>query len=167
MVVRFGAGNEAAPLCNTASACLLLAHPGVDLEQIAQMADQAVKLGQDSFQMDAYLCVAALAQYRQGNFAAAAERAGKSSAQAVTTASRSPDWNTDVAACSVLAMAQHQLKHSDEANTALAKAADLGNSKLPRLETSALEDDWAGWLIAHMLLREAQALVQPTSEIKK
>ena len=70
-----------------------------------------------------------------------------------------PAWQRDVAACSVLAMAQHQLKQTDEARVALAKAIELARTKLPQLGRDNLDQDWVDWLIAHILLREAKALV--------
>lgn len=54
-------------------------------------------------------------------------------------------------------MAQHQLKRSDEARAAFAKAVDIVNTKLPKLENAPLNENWVDWLIAHILLREAQA----------
>jgi len=57
-------------------------------------------------------------------------------------------------------MAQLQLKRPDEARKTLAEAADLAKTKLPKLESSALVEDWPEWLIAHILLREAKALME-------
>ena len=57
-------------------------------------------------------------------------------------------------------MAQQQLNHSEEARTALARGVEIVKAKLPRLETGVLEDNWADWLIAHILLCEAQALIE-------
>jgi hypothetical protein len=41
----------------------------------------------------------------------------------------------------------------------LAKASELAQTKLPQLGGDSLEQDWVDWLIAHILLREAKALV--------
>ncbi len=64
----------------------------------------------------------------------------------------------DVAAWSVLAMAQYRLKEDAEAQAALTNALDLAHSKLPQLDGD-LGQDWGDGLIAHILLREAEALV--------
>ena len=77
----------------------------------------------------------------------------------------SPDWSRDGAAYSVLAMAQYQLKRSDEARAALAKGVDIVNSKLPKLQNGALGENWIDWLIAHILLREAKALIEGQADL--
>ena len=43
----------------------------------------------------------------------------------------------------------------------MAKGVEPVNTKLPKLENGTLGDDWVDWLIAHILLREAQTLMQP------
>jgi hypothetical protein len=57
-------------------------------------------------------------------------------------------------------MAQHQLKQTDEARVALAKAIELAQTQLPQLGRDNLDQDWVDWLIAHILLREAKALLE-------
>ena len=57
-------------------------------------------------------------------------------------------------------MAHHQLKRSDEARGALAKGAEIVDAKLLKLENAALDENWVDWLIAHILLREAQGLIE-------
>jgi hypothetical protein len=80
--------------------------------------------------------------------------------QPLSVGSSLPAWERDVAACAVLAMAQQQLKKTDEARAALAKGLDLAQTKLPQLGSDNLEQDWVDWLIAHILLREARELVE-------
>jgi hypothetical protein len=70
-----------------------------------------------------------------------------------------PAWQRDVAAWAVLAMAQHRLQQTEQARTALAKALELAQTKLPQLGSDNLEQDWVDWLIAQILLREAKALL--------
>jgi len=94
-----------------------------------------------------------LAEYRQANFSSAAEWAQK------TVAVVTPMVKRDAAAYAILAMAQHQLNHAEQAHAALAKAVEITETKMPRLESGDLEHDWVDWLIAHILLREAKALV--------
>ena len=139
----------------------MLTNVGIDLEVACRMADQAVTLGKTSPLVYYFQFVKGLAQYRAGQFASAVDWVGKSIGQPATVGESAPDWNRDAAAYAVMAMAQHQLQRSDAAHAALAKAADIVNTKLPKLESGALEDNWADWLIAHLLLREAQALIAP------
>ena len=61
----------------------------------------------------------------------------------------------------------HQLKLSEEARAALTKGAEIVNTKLLKLENSPLDENWVDWLIAHILLREAQALILPASRTAK
>lgn len=80
--------------------------------------------------------------------------------QPVSVGSSLPAWKRDVAAWAVVAMAQQQLKETDEARAALAKGLELAQTRLPRLGRDNLEQDWVDWLIAHLLLREAKALLE-------
>jgi hypothetical protein len=64
----------------------------------------------------------------------------------------------------VLAMAQHQLKHTDEAWAALVKGTEVERTDLPKLESRDIGSDWLDWTIAHALLREAGALLHVESE---
>ena len=70
-------------------------------------------------------------------------------------------FHRDAAAYAVLAMAQHRLGHATDAQSALAKAVDLTQTKLPPLDRGNLGEDWHDVVIAHLLLREAKALIRP------
>jgi hypothetical protein len=124
------------------------------------LANQAVTLGKDSQLVYYFQLVKGLAEYRAAHFASAVDWVDKSIGQPATVGGTSPDWNRDVAACSVLAMAQYKLKRSDEARAALAKCVDIVNTKLPKLENGALGENWIDWLVAQILLREAQTLIE-------
>jgi len=164
MVTGFRAANLPGPLGKTAEACLLSPEAGSDSEAAGQMADQAFKLGQNSFWRYDLQFIKGLAQYRAGNFATAVDWVGKSIGQPTMVGGPRPD----AAAYSVLAMAQHKLKHPDEARAALAKAVDLVNTKMLKRESAALDENWVDWLIAHILLREAQALIPlPPATVKE
>src|SRR6185503_19919470 len=95
-----------------------------------------------------------LAQYRQGRFSSAVEWMQKVLAKA------GEDSNRGVQAHMVLAMAQHQLKHPDEARTALAKGVAIAETKLPKLANGELDVGWNDWIIAHSLMREAKMLIE-------
>ncbi len=66
----------------------------------------------------------------------------------------------DAAAYMVPSMAQYRLKHPDEARAALTKGTDNLNPKLLPRDNDPLDDNWEDWLVAHILPREAQALIQ-------
>jgi hypothetical protein len=84
---------------------------------------------------------------------------GKTIGHPFTVGETSPAWNRDVAAYPVMAMAQHQLKRPDEARTALDRAVAIAKTNLPQLDSGDLGQDWPDWVIAHILLQEAQALM--------
>jgi len=165
MASRFGGTNDdAGTLDQTAKACLLVPGAAGDLETASQLAERALTLGKDNpwfsyLQMDK-----GLAEYRRGQYASAVDWMRKVIGQPMSVGRPLPAWQRDTAAYSVLAMAQHQLKQTEEARAALAKASELAQTKLPQLGSDNLEQDWVDWLIAHILLREAKALV--TSEPK-
>src|SRR5205085_2907196 len=134
MVANYGASKDPASLDKTAKACLLAAESGFDLETACRLAEQAVTLGKDSAWLYYFQLVKGLAQYRSGNFSSAVDWVGKCIGQSTTVGETSANGNRDVAAYSVLAMAQHQLRRSNEARDALARGGEIVNTKLPKLE---------------------------------
>ena len=70
------------------------------------------------------------------------------------------DFNRDAEARLVLAMAQKQLKQTSEARATLAKAVQIVDTRMVRLDQDSLGDGWVDWVIAHALLREAKALIE-------
>ena len=163
MVARFRATNLPGPLGETAEACLLVAEPGPDSEVAGQLADQAFSLGKNSFWVYYVQFVKGLAEYRAGHFASAVDWVDKCIGQPTMVSGPRPDGPAYL----VQAMAQHKLKRSDEARAALAKAADIVNAKLLKVQDTALDENWIDWLIAEILLREAQALIDPPAATPK
>ena len=60
----------------------------------------------------------------------------------------------------LLAMSNYQLHHPDEARAALARGLEFANKKLPKLESGDLGSYWGDWIFAHLLMREARALIE-------
>jgi hypothetical protein len=58
----------------------------------------------------------------------------------------------------VLAMAQHHLHQAAEARAAFERTAQLITERFPKLERG-LDSLFHDWLFAHILLREAKALL--------
>ena len=138
---------------------MLVADPVPDLESASQLVAKALTLGKTNPWSSFILMDKGLAEYRQGQYASAVDWMCKVIGQPMSVGRSLPAWERDTAAYSVLAMAQHRLKQADEARTTLAKASELARTKLPQLGSDNLEQDWVNWLIAHILLREAKALV--------
>jgi tetratricopeptide (TPR) repeat protein len=156
MVTNFRAANAPRPWAKTAEACLLAPGAGSDYYKDAvQLADQAFTLGKNGYRLHDLEFIKGLAEYRLGQFESAIDWVRKSIGQPTMVTGPRPD----APAYLILAMAQHQLKRPDEARAALAKGADIVNTKLLKLENATLDENWLDWLIAHILLREAQALI--------
>jgi len=156
MVTDFRDANLPGPLGKAAEVSLLAAETGSDSEAARQLADQAFTLGQHSYWVHDLEFIKGLAEYRAGNFASANDWVGKTIGQPTRVGGPRPD----AAAYSILAMAQHQSHRPQEARAALAKSADIVNSKLLKLENPVLDENWVDWLIAHILLREASSLLE-------
>jgi tetratricopeptide (TPR) repeat protein len=161
MLSRFGTTDAPPIAARTAKVCLLLPLEGADLAAAAKLAETAVTL----WKGDTWAWVAdfqfakGLAEYRQANFAQAVEWTQKALVLSGT------DYNRDVQAYSVLALALHRLNRAGEAREALSKATELAGAKLPRLDSGDLGPNWHNWIIAHTLLREAKALIEGGAKV--
>jgi len=104
-----------------------------------------------------------LAEYRQGQFERAAEWLEK-----VTVLKGDPYRN--VQAHMVLAMAQQQLRKTNEARLALAEGLELAETRFAKPGKGNLDEQWNDWIIAHALMREAGALLddpfKPNEQVK-
>jgi serine/threonine protein kinase/Tfp pilus assembly protein PilF len=144
--------NTADPLTagQIAGDCLLLPLPADELAAINRMILAAQAGGANA---DATGFVKGLADYRAGNFAAAAEVLQPISA-------RTDDEYLKLEVRTVLAMAQQQLGQADQAQTTLAKAVAMTEKKFPELDSH----DWNIQLTAEALLKEAKTLIGPTPD---
>jgi tetratricopeptide (TPR) repeat protein/roadblock/LC7 domain-containing protein len=157
MLTRFGATTDPPIAERTAKVCLLLPLDAADLAAANKLAETAVTLGKDDDWVVYYQFAKGFAEYRQANFAQAVEWTRK--------ALRQPgaDYNRDIQAYSVLALALHRLNKVGEAREALSKATELAGTKLPKLDSRDLGPAWHTWIIAQTLLREAKALLEGPS----
>ena len=153
MLARFGATTNAPVAERTAKASLLFPTEGPDLAAAVKLADMAVAVGEKAGLCD-WQFVKGLGEYRQGNFAGAVEWTTK------TLARPSQDDTLGVQAWMVLAMAHHRLNNREEAQDTFRKGKDLADAKLPKPGSGDLGPSWNTVLIAHILLREAQALIE-------
>ena len=60
----------------------------------------------------------------------------------------------------LLAMANYQLHQLEEGRAALRRGLEIADKKLPKLEISDLGECWDEWVFAHVLTREARALIE-------
>ena len=130
---------------------------GADLETAASLADIAVGAIPNHPEWTNYVAwgefAKGLAEYRRGRFASARD-------WMETVLAHGDEFNRDAAACMVVAMAQYQLKQTDEARNALAKGIEIEQTKLPKLESGDIGGGRWDWIIAHALLREAKELIE-------
>ena len=133
--------------------CLILPRPGADLKVPGELAETAVTRGRsDSGSLSYFQCCKALAEYRQGH------REGAISWARKAAASSSPYPRGE--AYAILAMAQHQLKQTDDSRAALKVCADVVQREMPKLDDGLLGGDWRDWIVAHALLTEAKSQIE-------
>jgi eukaryotic-like serine/threonine-protein kinase len=156
MVARFSSAELPGPLGETAEVCLLSGDQASGYEAACQLADRALTLGKNSYWVYDLKFIRGLADYRAGQFQRAVDWVSQSIGQPTMVTGPRPD----APAYLVLAMAQHQLQRPEEARAALAKGADIVNTNLLKRENRALDENWVDWLIGHILLSEAQAMIE-------
>jgi tetratricopeptide (TPR) repeat protein len=150
MLDRFGRTTDPPIAERTAKACLLLPLGGPEQEAACDLADRAVAEAQGHSVEPWAEATRALAAYRRGHFADAVGWADR-------CLSRGPaDWNRDLPAHLVRAMALSRLGRLDEAHAALARASDLYRTKVANPDGRALGGGWHDQVICEVLRREAQ-----------
>ena len=133
--------------------CLFVPPPASDLSTIAKLVETAVAAGPNHQYWPYFQFVKGLAEYRQGHFAGAAERLQPLLA-------KNADAYRTVQAHMTLAMAQHQLDQLDQARVTLAKGLEIAEARFPKAGKASLDEQWHDWIIAHVLMREAKALIE-------
>jgi len=154
VVACFGGTNDPVLAERMAKDCLMLPRPGAELTTESNWADAAVTMGKNHQYLAYFQFVKGLAEYRQGHFASAVELTQKVLAKTGQFPFR------DVEACMVLAMAQCQSSQMDEARATLARGVKIAETKLPKIESGDLGDDWGDWIVSQALLKEAKALIK-------
>ncbi len=154
-LARFGDSRDPVMCERTAKVCLVVPCPDSDLLVISNLAAIALAAPDLPWLRPWAEVTMGRAEYWMGHFAEAAKWEQK---YALET---DPVPQRGIERLCILAMADHQLKHPAEARAALAKAAEIARTKLPKLESGDLGEDWEDYLLAHTLLREAQTLIGP------
>jgi hypothetical protein len=135
----------------TAKACLLLPCSGNALDLACTLAEKAVLKGAKHEYFDSFLFSSALARYRQGDCKGAASLAAKVLENVGKNALLEAQTHF------LLALALRSLDQTEEARLELVKGAHLVGELLPKLTSGNLDDSWHDLLIAHILMREANA----------
>jgi serine/threonine protein kinase len=149
-----------------ARVCLMVASPDqADAVTGSRLADTGLRLYKGDRSLFCYQSCKALAEYRQGRYASAAEWASKALSQPkYTTPYEAQDDCRRVEANMLLAMSCYQLQRLDEAREALRRGLEIADKKLPKLERGDLGMFWPDWVFAQVLMREARALIKGGSK---
>jgi tetratricopeptide (TPR) repeat protein len=152
MLDRFGPTTDLMIAERTAKACLLLPLGGPEQVAACDLADRAVALARGHWVEPWAEATRALAAYRRGQFADAVTWADRCLA-------RGPgDWNRELPAHLVRALALGRLGRHDEAGAALVRASDLYRTKVASQGGRADGGGWHDRVICEVLRREAEAL---------
>jgi tetratricopeptide (TPR) repeat protein len=165
-VERFAETTNPPTAFHIAKDCLVLPDPSANLERVARMAGNALIVGTNNFRWPAMASTRALAEFRQGRFADAADWAERALSPRLLVLLGGARPYVEVETYAVLAMARHQLHQNEAAQAALGSGDKIAQDKLPKLETGDLGENWLGWVFAHALLREAKALIAGGPETK-
>jgi serine/threonine-protein kinase len=162
MLGRFGETTDPTIAERTAKACLLIPVSKDDLAPVLHLAERAVKASDHGY-YPFFLLAAALAEYRAGEFAQAVEKL-----ELLVSKRQEPGYsqtNLQAPANLVLAMAQHQLDHDDDAGEAIRRARGIMDQRdFQRVRNGDLGGFWHDWLICQILRREAEALLKADSK---
>jgi Flp pilus assembly protein TadD len=154
---QFGGTTNPVVAERMAKDCLFVPPPASDFTTIAKMVETAVAAGPNHQYWPYFQFVKGLAEYRQGRFASAAEWSQKA-------LGRTNDNYRTVQAHMTLAMAQLQLNQTEQARVTLAKGLELAEARFPKAG-KGLDDQWHDWIIAHVLMREAKALIEGKADV--
>jgi len=160
IATQFAATTDPRVADRMAKDCLILPRPGVDLKVPGKLAETAVTEGAtDTGALPFFQCCKALAEYRLGNWEAATNWATRAAANSFPFARAEAD--------AILAMAQFQLKHVEDARVALRKCTEVVGTELPKFTDKEPGGDWRDLIIAHALQSEARQLIDGESSIAR
>jgi formylglycine-generating enzyme required for sulfatase activity len=152
LLQRFKETQDTLALERTAKACLLLPGTAEEIDLCVEFAQRALRNNPpDAFGGHLELA-AALATYRHGDFAAAAEHLTRCTHSA---------WNLRVPTNLLHAMVLYRQKQTAAARTALADACEHMDANMPAI--GANDNCWHDVLVCRILRREASALLLPSA----
>ena len=168
MFERFGEAESPMLAERTAKVCLILpsAVPSEQLAKVGRLAQRGVDEAAASQWGHWFQVTKGLAEYRQGHYTNAIECVQQAQKR-IPEARDSERWVCEIHSYLVQAMAQAQLHRTAEARTALAHALEIGQThQMPDFNSSELGTFWHDIVIAHLLTREAQGLLDNSGPSK-
>jgi tetratricopeptide (TPR) repeat protein len=151
MLNRFSPTTDPPTAERTAKACLLLPLGGGEQAAACDLADRTGAMARGHWVQPWAEATSGLAAYRREHFAEAVACADRCLARG------SGNWNCELPAHLVRAMALCRLSRRDEAGAALARASDLYRTKVAKPGGRAEGGDWHDQVICEVLRREAEA----------
>jgi tetratricopeptide (TPR) repeat protein len=151
MLDRFGPTTDLMIAERTAKACLLLPQGRPEQDVACDLADRAVAMAQGHWVRPWAEATRGWAAYRREHFADAVAWADRCLAQGPG------DWNRELPAHLVRALALGRLGRRDEAGAARARASELYRTKVANPGGRAEGGDWHDQLICEVLWCEAEA----------
>ena len=157
MLGQFAGTSDPVIATRIAQACLILPPPNAELEDAGKMVEIALAADSPHKTRSDVQLLKALAEYRLGHFGGAVEWLQK-------VAPEKGNWNQKVEIQTLLAMSQHRLGRMAEARATLADALQTADRTLDKLGED-LGSHWSDWVMAHLLMDEARALIkEPASQ---
>jgi hypothetical protein len=136
-----------------AKACLILPTAGIDLAKVSKLQDVALIRGKDHRFYSFFQVTKGWIEFRQGHYSDAIRWVE----QGLDTGS-SLHQPAQVAAFLILAMAYYQLGHTEYANSFYAAGKGVARA-MPPPDRGGRDNYYCDWIIAHVLLTEAEALI--------
>jgi tetratricopeptide (TPR) repeat protein len=151
MLDRFGPTTDPPTAERTAKACLLLPLDGAEQAAACDLADRTGAMARGHWVQPWAEATRGLAAYRREHFVDAVTWADRCLARG------SGNWNCELPAHLVRAMALRRLSQCDEAGAAMARASDLYRTKVANPGGRAEGGDWHDQVICEVLRREAES----------
>jgi serine/threonine protein kinase/tetratricopeptide (TPR) repeat protein len=153
MLAGFSGTGDSAIAERTAKACLLLPLGGAEQDAACRLAEGAMRMSRHNWVLPWAQVTRGLADYRRARFADAV-------AAIDSCLSRGPaNWNCELPARLIRAMALSRLGRPGEARAALGRASELYQRCVSRPGGPIPGGNWADRLIGEVLLREAEPLI--------
>jgi tetratricopeptide (TPR) repeat protein len=156
---RFGNTSNPQFAEQMAKMMLLMPRKDIDLNKAALMAEKAVSLGINHRYFIWFEFIKCLAEYRQGYYLSSAERANRIIVEVKKHALSEDEMCLRVESYMVLAMAYHKMEKYTDAYSILSEGTAISRENLRQPDSKDLGPEWFDTTIAHILTREASALV--------
>jgi WD40 repeat protein/tetratricopeptide (TPR) repeat protein len=157
MVSRWAEASERGVADTTAKVCLLARGVAGDDARVAHLVNTALTAPESDSLYPFFVLLKGLHAFRNGRHADAIAACVESRRRF----SEKPDVYL-AADHAIEALAHHGANEPDEARRSLTEAERILDEHLPKLGHDVLGDEWADWLIADLLRREAAELIRGT-----